>query len=201
MPSPSGPERVSATVQRAMGMGADHGIHILDRTDAYRSPFTVASLIAACVHQRNYDLIMTGVMAEDTMASQTGQIIAALLDLPCASSVIKEEIRPKRAEIAVERETEGGNRETVRAQDARGTHHPARDQFSQVPVLFQGDAGTDLCSGAHQGRGSRYRKTERILSWGADSRIRSPKGCSSKGLLGRRRRSSSNILHEKSLLT
>ena len=108
-----GPARVSATVQRALGMGADHGIHILDEIEGYRSPFTVASLIAACVLARNYDLIMTGVMAEDTMASQTGQIIAALMDLPSASSVIKEKIRPERAEVMVERETEGGNRELV----------------------------------------------------------------------------------------
>jgi len=133
-----GPERVSATVQRAMGMGADHGIHILDRTNAYRSPFTVASLIAACVHQRNCDLIMTGVMAEDTMASQTGQIIAALLDLPCASSVIKEELRPKRAEVAVERETEGGNREEVRLKMPAvltiqpGINFPRYPSFSKV---------------------------------------------------------------------
>ncbi|RPJ22288.1 MAG: electron transfer flavoprotein beta subunit/FixA family protein [Desulfobacteraceae bacterium] len=109
-----GPQRVSATVQRAMGMGADHGIHILDAADGYRSPFTVAFLIAACVRARNYDLIMTGVMAEDTMASQTGQLIAALLDLPCASSVIKEEVLSERAQISVEREVEGGSRETVK---------------------------------------------------------------------------------------
>jgi electron transfer flavoprotein beta subunit len=109
-----GPERVSATVQRAIGMGADHGIHILYRNAGYTSPFTVASLIAECVRDRNYDLIMAGVMAEDTTASQTGQLIAALLDLPCATSVIKEQIRPEGEEVRVEREIEGGNREMVR---------------------------------------------------------------------------------------
>jgi electron transfer flavoprotein beta subunit len=108
-----GPERVTATVQRAMGMGADHGIHILDKGERFVSPFTVASLIAVCVRPRNYDLIMTGVMAEDTMASQTGQIIAALLDSSCATSVIKEQVRFESAEIAVEREIEGGDREAV----------------------------------------------------------------------------------------
>ncbi|MBP1740811.1 MAG: Electron transfer flavoprotein alpha/beta-subunit [Deltaproteobacteria bacterium] len=108
-----GPQRVSATVQRALGMGADHGIHILDETEGYRSPFTIASLIAVCIRPRNYALILAGVMAEDTVASQTGQLIAALLDLPCATSVIKEEIRPERAQITVEREIEEGNREAV----------------------------------------------------------------------------------------
>jgi electron transfer flavoprotein beta subunit len=133
-----GPERVSATVQRALGMGADHGIHILDETEGYRSPFTVASLIAACVRARKYDLIMTGVMAEDTMASQTGQIIAALLDLPSASSVIKEEIRPERAEAMVEREIEGGNREAMRLRMPAvltiqpGINFPRYPSFSKV---------------------------------------------------------------------
>jgi electron transfer flavoprotein beta subunit len=95
-------------------MGADHGIHILIPSEGYMSPFTVASLIAAFARARNYDIVMAGVMAEDTMASQTGQLIAALLDLPCATSVIKEEVRPERAEITVEREIEGGSRETVK---------------------------------------------------------------------------------------
>jgi electron transfer flavoprotein beta subunit len=108
-----GPEQVSATMQRAMGMGADHGIHILNRDGGYTSPFTVACLIAECIRARNYDLIMTGVMAEDTMASQTGQLIAALLDLPCATSVIKEQVRCGSADVAVEREIEGGRKETV----------------------------------------------------------------------------------------
>jgi electron transfer flavoprotein beta subunit len=109
-----GPKRVSATVQRALGMGADHGIHLLDPSEGYISPFTLAFLIAACIRARKYDLIVTGVMAEDTMACQTGQLIAGLLDLPCATSVIEEEVRPERGEIVVEREIEGGSRERVR---------------------------------------------------------------------------------------
>jgi len=133
-----GPERANEAVQRAMGMGADHGIHILDGADGYRSPFTVASLIAACIHERNYDLIMTGVMAEDTMASQTGQLIAALLDLPCATSVIEEEVRRERGEVAVEREIEGGNREVVQLKMPAvltiqpGINFPRYPSFSKV---------------------------------------------------------------------
>lgn len=109
-----GPERVSATVQRALGMGADHGVHILDPFEGYISPLTVASLIAAFARARSYDMVLTGVMAEDTMACQTGQLIAALLDLPCATSVMKADVRPDRRQILVERELEGGSRERVR---------------------------------------------------------------------------------------
>jgi len=133
-----GPERVSLNVQRALGMGADHGIHILDRGDGYMSPFSAASLIAACVRSRNYDLIMTGVMAEDTMACQTGQLIAGLLDLPCATSVIKEEACLESAEIVVEREIEGGSRETVQLKMPAvltiqpGINFPRYPSFSKV---------------------------------------------------------------------
>ena len=133
-----GPERVSATVQRAMGMGADHGIHIVDKREGYTSPFIVASLIAECARTRNYDLIMTGVMAEDTMASQTGQIIAALLDLPCATSVIQEQVRLERTDIAADREIEGGSRETVQVKMPAvltiqpGINLPRYPSFSKV---------------------------------------------------------------------
>ena len=133
-----GPERVSATLQRAMGMGADHGIHILNRVGGYTSPFTAASLIAECARARNYNLIMTGVMAEDTMASQTGQLIAALLELPCATSVIEEQVRPERAEMVIEREIEGGSRETVKLKLPAvltiqpGINFPRYPSFSKV---------------------------------------------------------------------
>jgi electron transfer flavoprotein beta subunit len=108
-----GAERVSAVLQRALGMGVDHAIHVLDRTDGYVSPFTVASLIAACARTRNYNLILTGAMAEDTLACQTGQLVAALLDIPCASSVIHERVNPELREVVVQREIEGGSRQTV----------------------------------------------------------------------------------------
>jgi electron transfer flavoprotein beta subunit len=133
-----GPERVSATVQRALGMGADHGIHILYRTAGYTSPFTVAFFIAECARTRNYDLIMAGVMAEDSMASQTGQLIAALLDLPCATSVIREQVKPENGGIVIEREIEGGSRETVQLKLPAvltiqpGINFPRYPSFSKV---------------------------------------------------------------------
>ena len=53
-----GPERVGSTIRRALEMGADHGIHILDPSDGYISPFSVASLIAAYARDKGYDLII-----------------------------------------------------------------------------------------------------------------------------------------------
>ena len=105
-----GPERVNTTIRRALEMGADHGVHIQVRRDEYLSPFTVASAIASHAHGRPYDLIITGVMAEDDMACVTGQLIAAVLDLPCVTSVIRTELQAENSEVTVESEIENGYR-------------------------------------------------------------------------------------------
>ena len=108
-----GPPRVAATVRRALEMGANEGIHILVQDEEYRMPFEIASLISAYARDKCYDLILTGVMAEDDMQCQVGPILAELLNYPCATSVIFEKLEPERGVIYVERETEGGVRETM----------------------------------------------------------------------------------------
>jgi len=91
-----GPERANAPCSGLWAWGRTMASISSVRPTATGAPSRLHLLIAACIHERNYDLIMTGVMAEDTMASQTGQLIAALLDLPCATSVIEEEVRRER---------------------------------------------------------------------------------------------------------
>ena len=48
------------------------------------------------------------------MASQTGQLIAALLDMPYATSVISTEFQPEGGTVIADREIEGGRRLSVR---------------------------------------------------------------------------------------
>jgi electron transfer flavoprotein beta subunit len=108
-----GPERAGATVCRALEKGADHGVHLVFTPEIYVSPFITAWSIASYARNRNYDLIITGVMAEDDMACQTGQFIAALLDLPCATSVISTEVQPEGGTVIANREIEGGCRISV----------------------------------------------------------------------------------------
>lgn len=105
-----GPERSAVTVRRALEMGADHGVHILLDQDGFMSPFAVASAIASYARGRSYDLILTGVMAEDDMACVTGQFTAAILDLPCATSVVRTELHMDTREILVDSEIEHGCR-------------------------------------------------------------------------------------------
>ena len=94
-------------------MGADSGVHIQTPSDGYQSPLQVASWIAEVAHKKAYDLVLTGTMAEDDMQGQVGPALAARLGLPWATSVIFEKIAPDRKTIYVEREIEGGNRDTL----------------------------------------------------------------------------------------
>lgn len=103
-----GPSRAQEVLRRAMGMGADEAIHILDETCGYRPPGTTAAWIADFAKERNYDLILTGIMSDDEMNGQTGPMIAQILNLPCAGTTIKQEIASDRKTITIEREIEGG---------------------------------------------------------------------------------------------
>jgi len=108
-----GPPRVTSTIRKALGMGADNGIHILLEKELYHSPYEIASLIAFYARDKNYDLIFTGVMAEDDMQCQVGQLIAGILNIPSASSTILERINPDDNAIYVEREIDNGLRESL----------------------------------------------------------------------------------------
>ncbi|MBU1344541.1 MAG: electron transfer flavoprotein subunit beta/FixA family protein [Proteobacteria bacterium] len=106
-----GPDPARDTLSRALGMGADEAIHIVDNTTGYRPPVVTASWIAAYAGDKNYDLILTGIMSADEMNAQTGPVIAQRLCLPCCTATLREEIWPNEKKVSVEREIEGGARD------------------------------------------------------------------------------------------
>ena len=108
-----GPEDASAAVKRAMGMGVDHGIHILTREENPLLAGQVAQWISIVAKTKSYDLILTGVMSEDQMQGQVGPMLAEFLDLPCATSVISEKLAPENQSVIAEREIEGGYRDVL----------------------------------------------------------------------------------------
>jgi len=109
-----GPARAAAVVRRALGMGADHGVHLLTGENEAPTPFQVSSWIASWADTRAYDLVLTGVMAEDDLEGLVGPLIAERLGLPCAASVVFFRVDPKENRVTVEKEVEGGQREKWR---------------------------------------------------------------------------------------
>jgi electron transfer flavoprotein beta subunit len=106
-----GPPRSENAIKRAIGMGADSGIHIVTANHGEPDPFATAAWIAE--YARSYDLILAGVMSEDAMQGLVGPLIAENLGLPCATAVIYEKLGPKKNRVYIEREIEGGFREQL----------------------------------------------------------------------------------------
>jgi electron transfer flavoprotein beta subunit len=92
------------TLRTAMAIGADRGI--LVETDAELQPLAVAKLLKALVDKEKPDLVILGKQAIDDDANQTGQMLAALADLPQATFASKVEIADGRAQVT--REVDGG---------------------------------------------------------------------------------------------
>jgi electron transfer flavoprotein beta subunit len=96
-------------LRREMAMGATHGVLISDETFAGSDGRAIATILKAFVTKGSYDLILTGVQAEDG-AAQVGGMLAAMLDYPFASLVNAIEVLEGR-KLKISREIEGGNRE------------------------------------------------------------------------------------------
>jgi len=103
-----GPEYSKDVIRRALGMGADGGIHIVCEADGYVSPFLTASCIASFIKENYYDLIFSGAISEDYMQGQVGPLSAEMAGLPCVSFVVKQAISPDKKSIYVEREMDDG---------------------------------------------------------------------------------------------
>jgi electron transfer flavoprotein beta subunit len=96
-------------LRREMAMGANHGVLITDDAFTGSDGRGVATILKAYVQKGNYDLILTGVQAEDGGA-QVGGMLAAMLDYPFASLVNSIEVLEGR-KLKISREIEGGNKE------------------------------------------------------------------------------------------
>ena len=96
-------------VRREMAMGANNGILVSDDAFERSDGKGVATILKAVVEKGNYDLILTGALADDG-AGQIGGMLAAMLDVPYASVVNSIEV-VNDAQLKIGREIEGGNQE------------------------------------------------------------------------------------------
>jgi electron transfer flavoprotein beta subunit len=104
-----GPEESKEVLTRCLAMGADRALRIEGPESAD------ASLISRILHQaikdEPFDLVLTGVQAEDDGWGQVGVALAQRLGIPHAAIVNRIEINGERARV--KRELEGGIEEIV----------------------------------------------------------------------------------------
>jgi len=92
------------TLRTAMAIGADRAI--LVETDVELQPLAVAKLLKALVDREQPGLVILGKQAIDDDCNQTGQMLAALADLPQATFASKVEVAEGKAKVT--REVDGG---------------------------------------------------------------------------------------------
>jgi len=104
-----GGEEDEEVLRREMAMGANQGVLISDEIFSGSDGKGIATILKAFVQKGHYDLILTGVQAEDGGA-QVGGMLAAMLDYPFASLVNSIEIL-EGGKLKISREIEGGAKE------------------------------------------------------------------------------------------
>ncbi|MCE9661230.1 MAG: electron transfer flavoprotein subunit beta/FixA family protein [Burkholderiales bacterium] len=92
------------TLRTAMAIGADRSI--LVETTEELQPLAVAKLLKALFDKEQPGLVILGKQAIDDDCNQTGQMLAALLDLPQATFASKVEVADGHASVT--REVDGG---------------------------------------------------------------------------------------------
>jgi electron transfer flavoprotein beta subunit len=100
-----GVAQCAETLRTAMAIGADRAI--LVETAVELQPLAVAKLLKALVEKEQPGLVILGKQAIDDDCNQTGQMLAALCDMPQATFASKVEIADNMA--IVTREVDGGS--------------------------------------------------------------------------------------------
>ena len=99
-----GVTQCSETLRTAMAIGADRAI--LVETAEELQPLAVAKLLKALVDKEQPGLVILGKQAIDDDCNQTGQMLAALGDMPQATFASKVEVADGKATVS--REIDGG---------------------------------------------------------------------------------------------
>jgi electron transfer flavoprotein beta subunit len=92
------------TLRTAMAIGADRAI-LVESNDELQ-PLSVAKLLKAVLDKEGAQLVILGKQAIDDDCNQTGQMLAALADMPQATFASKVEIAECKAKVT--REVDGG---------------------------------------------------------------------------------------------
>ena len=100
----AGPTQCQETLRTALAIGADRAILVESNADL--QPLAVAKILKALFDKEQAQIVILGKQAIDDDSNQTGQMLAALLDIPQATFASKVVIADGKANVT--REVDGG---------------------------------------------------------------------------------------------
>jgi len=101
-----GPESASAALRKALAMGGDGSVHVVDPALAGADALATARVLAAALRRRAFDLVLAGVESTDGYTGTVPLTVAELLDLPSISFARKVELSERT--LHVQRQTAAG---------------------------------------------------------------------------------------------
>jgi electron transfer flavoprotein beta subunit len=101
-----GPERAAETIRKALSMGADAGIHLVDDSLHGSDAIATSAALAKVLEGRGFDLIVFGSESTDARMSVVPAMVAERLGLPQVTFAQKVEIDG--AAVRIERQTDYG---------------------------------------------------------------------------------------------
>jgi electron transfer flavoprotein alpha subunit len=101
-----GPPQARDALEHCLALGADRGVHLVDRAFAGADTLATARTLALALKQEGGDLILCGRYSTDAETGQVGPEVAEFLDIPQVTAVRKLTVDGQT--ITVERETDSG---------------------------------------------------------------------------------------------
>lgn len=107
-----GPPSAREALVYCLALGADRGIHLVDRAFAGADTLATARALAAAIRREPFDLVLCGRASMDAETAQVGPEVAEILDLPqvCCARTLTVDLATRT--LTAERETDEGS-ETV----------------------------------------------------------------------------------------
>jgi len=103
-----GPPQAREALEYCLALGADRGVHLVDRAFAGADTLATAHALAAALRREEFDLVLCGRASVDAETGQVGPEVAELLDLPQVSCVRQIELDSSAGRLRAERETDTG---------------------------------------------------------------------------------------------
>jgi electron transfer flavoprotein beta subunit len=101
-----GPDRATESIRKALSMGADKGVHVVDDALHGSCAITTAKVLAKALGTLEYDVVIAGSEATDSRLSVVPALLAEALGAPQLTGARKVEVDG--STITIERATDSG---------------------------------------------------------------------------------------------
>ena len=108
-----GPPEADETLRMCLAKGADQAVRLTDERFEGSDGYATARILAEAIKDMDYDLVLTGVQADDDGSAQVGVTLAEVLGIPHAALVVSTETEEDEDRMTVHRELEGGLHEVL----------------------------------------------------------------------------------------